>query len=191
MEGDEILETLPCSNQRDPFFNETCHIPFSEMSTKLEECVLEFQIWATIGKQEDPKINPDKRGQFMGSMAFTGDDLVDFLRGNAPYARAQRRGLKPSKNVPLKMRKVPVEGYCLAVGGPSGLAMQPGKKMELNIQFCDRLAKIFNCIISVEWNYVKVYESSPTRIELGMAKFWEKLRVETEGGLDYVHQRAQ
>ena len=60
--------------------------------------------------------------------------------------------------------------------------MQPGKKMELNLQFGDRLAKVFNCTLSVEGNFVKVYESNPTRIELGMVKFHEKLVVETEGG---------
>ena len=92
----------------------------------------------------------------------------------------QRKAAKASKNVPLKMRKVPVEGYIIAVGGPSGLPMQPGKKMELNLQFGDRLAKVFNCTLSVEWNFVKVYESNPTRIELGMVKFHEKLVVETE-----------
>ena len=183
-EGDEILETLPNNNQRDPIFNETCHIPFSEMSTKLEDCTLEFQVWSTVGKEADKSVDPDARGRFMGSLGLTGEDLVDFLRGNEPYARVLRRGAKPSKNVPLKMRKVPVEGYVLAVGGPSGLPMQPGKKMEINLQFCDRLAKIFDCIISVEWNFVKVYESSPTRIELGKANFNEKIRVETEGGSD-------
>ena len=90
LEGEEILETLNNKNQRDPIFNETCHIPFSEMSTKLEECLLEFQVWATVGKEADITINPDARGKFMGSMAFTGEDLVNFLK------RKVRKGAEES-----------------------------------------------------------------------------------------------
>jgi hypothetical protein len=87
--GDEILETLLNNDKKDPAFMENVNVPFSEMSLKLEDCIMEFQIWSTVGKGEGDK-DPDSKGIFMGSVEFTGDDLVSFLKGNAPYATSVR-----------------------------------------------------------------------------------------------------
>ena len=69
------------------------------------------------------------------------------------------------------MRKKPVEGHITIIGGPAGLPMQPGKKVELTIVRSDRLAKIFKCRYDLEWNYVKIDDAlrESTRIDMGIA----------------------
>ena len=189
--GDEILETMPESEQRDPLFNTTVNIPFNAMSLKLEDCTLEYQVWATVGKGEgvSPK-DEDNRGDFVGSLLLTGAELVEFLTGRAPYATNSRRLLKQSKNVPIKMRKFPVEGYISVVGGPSGLVMEPGKKVEIILRQVNRISKVYKCYAYVEWNYIRVYESEPERVELGVARFNKSLVLEADGGATHCQDSS-
>ena len=70
-------------------YNETVNIPFSEMSTKLEDCVLEYQVWGTVGRGEGIE-DEDARGDFAGAYKITGDELVKFLKGNLPYSNSVR-----------------------------------------------------------------------------------------------------
>lgn len=181
---DEICETLINTDRKDPVFMENVNVPFSEMSTKLEDCLLEFQIWGTMGKGEG--VDPDAKGKFLGSLAFTGDELVHFLKGSNPYATSIRGALKSSKNVPLNQRKNNIEGYITVIGGPAGLPMRPGKKYEIQVLSADRVSKVINCYVEVEWNFVKTWNSDPTRVELGKSRFNKTLKLETDGGATNV-----
>ena len=94
--GDELCETMPEQIfVKDPVFNETVNIPFSEMSTKLENCTLEYQVWGTVGRGEGI-VDEDARGDFAGSLTLTGTELVNFLKSNLPYSNSIRSILTTS-----------------------------------------------------------------------------------------------
>ena len=180
--GEEIDTTIPEQrNVRDPIYNQTVNIYFSEMTRKLSDCELEFQIWGTVGKGPGI-VDEEARGDFMGSLIFEGEDLVNFLRGSLPYATMQRRMLTQSKNVPLKMRKKKTEGYMTVIGGPAGLMMAPGKKIEIIIVRAERLAKVFQCYCDVEWNFIKAGATPMTKLGLGIARFTHAFSLETSPG---------
>jgi len=140
-------------------------------------------MWATVGAGPGV-VDEDARGDFMGSLQFVGEDLVAFLRGNLPYATMQRRMLKTSVNVPLKQRKKPTEGYMTVIGGPAGLPMAPGKKIEIVIEWAEKLAKVFKCYVDVEWNYITIGSTELTAVKIGSAEFYSSFRLETRPGSD-------
>jgi len=182
--NEEMDVTLPEQRAvRDPIFTQTVNISFSEMSRKLSDCTLEIQMWGTVGPGPDV-VDEDAKGDFMGSLQFTGEDLVHFLRGNLPYATVERRMLKQSVNVPLKQRKKLVEGYMTVIGGPAGLPIAPGKKIEINVLWAERLAKVFKCYADIEWNFIKVGSTEITLVELGSSTFMSSFVLETTPGTD-------
>jgi len=190
--NEEIDTTLPEQrNVRDPIYTQTVNIYFSEMSRKLVDCTLEFQMWATVGA--GPGVDDeDARGDFMGSLQFVGEDLVTFLRGNLPYATMQRRMLKQSVNIPLKQRKKTTEGYMTVIGGPAGLPMAPGKKVEIIIEWVEKIAKVFKCYAEVEWNYIQVGTTDLATVAVGGAEFYSAFQLETTAGsADCLHSHLR
>ena len=180
--GDELDSTLPEQrNIRDPVYETTVNLSFSEMTMKLRDCELEFQIWCTVGKGEGIE-DEEAKGTFMGALSITGDDLENFLRGNLPYANSVRKKLGQTKNVPLKQRKNPVEGFITVIGGPAGLPMQPGKKIEIILKWGDRLAKVVKTYIDVEWNFVRVGCTPKCSVVLAQCTWDTAFQIETTAG---------
>ena len=62
------------------------------------------------------------------------------------------------------------------------VCQEDASKYEIQVLNANRVSKVINCYVEVEWNFVKIWNSDPTRVELGKSTFNKTLKVETDGG---------
>ena len=161
---DVLAETLPDRLElRDPVFRENFFIPAISPTDKLEEQVLEIQFWGTATGEARAA---GGRGHFLGAIILTGEELVDFLTSNPPWANRRYLRVTQSKSVLLKYRKLYVTGFASLLGGKVGLTLRPGKQLQLKIQAALRLARVPQVYLTVEWNHVQVLKSGAFALEL-------------------------
>ena len=162
---DVLAETLPDRTElRDPVYKESFFIPAVSPTDKLEDQELEIQFWGTA--TGDAGRVPGSKGQFLGALVITGEDLVDFLTTNPPWANRRYLKITQSKTVPMKYRKAYVTGFASILGGKVGLTPRPGKQLQLKVLTVTRVARVPQAYMTVEWNHVQVLKTGPFALEL-------------------------
>eukprot|EP01042_Synura_sphagnicola_P001779 gene1779-2088_t len=123
---------------------------------RMEECVLELQVWSMMPKE------PTRRGDFNGSVRLTGKDLTDFLTGGEPWSTRLEKPLGRTPSLPREVQhdRNIQGGFITVLGGPAGLYEREPKRYELSVLRATGLAKPTNSVVSIILNSESLGKSS-------------------------------
>lgn len=152
------------------------------LSLKMEECILELQVWSMQVKDRE------KRAEFNGSVRLTGEELKMLLTGTDPWAHRIEKPLTVTPSFPKDAQQAKnIQGSLKVVGGQAGLLERDPNRYELHIISATNLAVSGNIYCIITFNHELVGKTM-TSISKGDPKTsqWtdQKFNLETDFGID-------